>query len=331
MKTLILGEAEIKRILTMKDTLAAVEQCFAAFGRGEVLMPPKVYLNYAKYNGDIRVMPSYVEKMGISGVKVVNVHPDNPKKHKLRSVMATLLMIEPKTGVPLAIFDATHITLMRTGAAAGIATKYLARKNASTLALVGAGMQAWTQLEAIVLVRKISRVLVYDIARKVSEQFVRRFRRRHPGIRFEICGSIEECVRPADILCTLTPVRRSIVKSAWVRPGTHINAMGADAEGKEELDPALLKRAKVVIDDWAQASHSGEINVPLHAGLFARKDVAAEVGQVVAGLKPGRTRPSDITIFDSTGLGVQDLVTAARIYKLAQTRKLGKRFDLVEG
>jgi alanine dehydrogenase len=330
MKTLILGEAQIKRLLTMKDTLSAVERCFAAFGRGEVVMPPKVYLNYTQYNGDIRVMPSYVHKMGISGVKVVNVHPDNPRKYKLRSVMATLLMIEPKTGVPLAVFDATHITLMRTGAAAGIATKYLARKNAAVLSLIGAGMQAWTQLEAIVLVRKISRVLVYDISRRVSEQFIRLFRRRYPRIAFEICGSIEDCVRPADILCTQTPVRRPIIRSPWVRPGTHINAMGADAEGKEELEPALLKRARVVIDDWAQASHSGEINVPFHTGQFSRKDVAAEVGQVVAGLKPGRTSPRDITIFDSTGLGVQDLVTAAHIYKLARRRKLGKTFDLVQ-
>ena len=330
MKTLLLGEAQIKRILTMKDTLDAVETCFAAFGRGQVVMPSKVYMNYTEYNGDIRVMPSYVPHLRISGVKVVNVHPNNPRKG-LRSVMATILMIEPRTGQPIAVFDATHITLVRTGAAAGIATKYLARKNAKTLALVGAGKQAWTQLEAIVMVRSIKRVLVNDLSRKVSEAFVRHFAPRYPRIKFEICKNTEDCVRVADIVCTLTPVRRPIVKSKWIRPGTHINAMGADAEGKEELEPALLSRARVVIDDWAQASHSGEINVPVKKGLFARKDVAAEIGQVVAGLKPGRKNPQDITIFDSTGLGVQDLVTAARIYKIAKAKKLGKLFDLVEG
>jgi len=331
MKTLFLGEAQIKRILTMKDTLAAVEECFAAFGRGEVLMPAKVYLNYSKYNGDIRVMPSYVEKMNLSGVKIVNVHPNNPKKYKLRSVMATLLMIEPRNGLPIAVFDATHITLMRTGAAAGIASKYLARRNASTLALVGAGKQAWTQLEAIVMVRPIKRVLAYDINRRASEAFVRNFKRKYPALTFEICKSIEVCVGQADIVCTLTPVREPIVRSEWIRPGTHINAMGADAEGKEELDPALLKRAKVVIDDWAQASHSGEINVPLRRGLFTKQEVYAEIGQIVAGLKPGRTADQNITVFDSTGLGVQDLVTGARIYKLAKAKKLGKYFNLVEG
>jgi alanine dehydrogenase len=275
-------------------------------------------------------MPSYVPHLELSGVKIVNVHPNNPKKG-LRSVMATLLMIEPKTGRPIAIFDATHITLMRTGAAAGIASKYLARKNAKTLALVGAGKQAWTQLEAIVMVRPIRRVLVNDLSRKVSEAFVKHFAPKYPKIKFEICKSIEDCVRVADIVCTLTPVRRPIIKSKWIRPGTHVNAMGADAEGKEELEPALLKRAKVVIDDWAQASHSGEINVPLRRGLFARKDIAAEIGQVVAGLKPGRKSPQDITIFDSTGLGVQDLMTAAKIYKIARAKKLGKFFELVEG
>jgi alanine dehydrogenase len=330
MKTLLLGEAQIKRILTMKDTLDAVEECFAAFGRGQVDMPCKVYLNYPEYNGDIRVMPSYVARLGISGVKIVNVHPNNPRKG-LRSVMATILMIEPKNGLPIAIFDATHITLMRTGAAAGIASKYLARKNSKTLALVGAGKQAWTQLEAIVMVRPIRRVVVYDLSRRVSEAFVRHFAPKYPKISFEVCKSIEECVRVADIVCTLTPVRKPIINSKWIRPGTHINAMGADAEGKEELDPALLKRAKVIIDDWAQASHSGEINVPLKKGLFARKDIAAEIGQVVARLKPGRKSPQDITIFDSTGLGVQDLMTAAKIYKIAKARKLGKAFELVEG
>jgi alanine dehydrogenase len=330
MKTLLLGEAQIKRILTMKDTLDAVETCFDAFGRGQVVMPPKMYLNYPEYNGDIRVMPSYVPHLRISGVKVVNVHPNNPRKG-LRSVMATILLIEPRTGQPIAVFDATHITLVRTGAAAGIATKYLARKNAKTLALVGAGKQAWTQLEAIVMVRPIQRVLVNDLSRKVSEAFVRHFAPKYPKIKFEICKTVEDCVRTADIVCTLTPVRRPIIKSKWIRPGTHINAMGADAEGKEELEPALLSRARVVIDDWAQASHSGEINVPVKKGLFAHKDVAAEIGQVVAGLKPGRKNPQDITIFDSTGLGVQDLVTAARIYKIAKAKKLGKLFDLVEG
>jgi alanine dehydrogenase len=181
------------------------------------------------------------------------------------------------------------------------------------------------------MVRPIRRVLIYDLSRKVSQEFVGHFAPKYPKIKFEICPTIEECVRGADILCTLTPVRKPIIKSKWVRPGTHVNAMGADAEGKEELEPALLKRARVVIDDWAQASHSGEINVPFRKGFFAHKDVAAEIGQVVAGLKPGRRSPQDITIFDSTGLGVQDLVTAAKVYKIAKARKLGKLFELVEG
>ncbi|MEO0108492.1 MAG: ornithine cyclodeaminase family protein, partial [candidate division WOR-3 bacterium] len=162
-------------------------------------------------------------------------------------------------------------------------------------------------------------------------EFVRAFSRKYPRLDFEICGSIASCVGPADIVCTLTPVRTPIVRSEWIRPGTHINAMGADAEGKEELEPALLKRARVIIDDWAQASHSGEINVPLRKGLITRDDIAAEIGQVVAGLKPGRKAEQDITIFDSTGLGVQDLVTASKIYKLARARKLGRQLDLIAG
>ncbi|MEO0108832.1 MAG: alanine dehydrogenase [candidate division WOR-3 bacterium] len=329
MKTLILGEAQIKRILTMKDTLTAVEECFAAFGRGEVVIPPKMYLTYPKYNGDIRVMPSWVDKMGISGVKIVNVHPDNPRKFELRSVMAVLVMIEPKNGFPIAIFDATHITLMRTGAAAGVASKYLARTDAKVLGLVGTGKQAWTQLEAIVMIRPISQVLLYDIDQAVAEAFREEFAPKYPRVEFEICKTLRSCVERSDIVCTLTPVRKPIVKADWVRPGTHINAMGADAEGKEELEPALLKRAKVIIDDFAQTTHSGEINVPWKKGLITKKDIWSEIGKVVAGLKPGRTSDKDITIFDSTGLGVQDLVTAAKVYKIAKAKGLGKEFALI--
>jgi alanine dehydrogenase len=330
MKTLIIGEAQIKRMLTMKDTLKAVEKAFAAFGRGEVVMPAKVYLTYGKYNGDIRVMPSWVDTMNISGVKIVNVHPNNPKKH-LRSVMATLLMIDPKTGAPIAIMDATHITLTRTGAASGIASKYLAREDAKVLGLVGNGMQAWTQLEGITMVRPITNVLLYDAKPAVSKEFVKHFAPKYKGIEFTICKTLEECCRGADVLSTQTPVRSPIVKADWIKPGTHINAMGADAQGKEELEPELLKKSKVIIDDLAQTTHSGEINVPWSKGLITEKDIWGEIGKVVAGLKPGRTSDEDITIFDSTGLGVQDLVVGAQIYKIAKAKGLGKYFELVEG
>lgn len=327
MRTLFLNETKVKNILTMTDTLKAVEMAFRAKGLGTMQMPPKMYLFYQKHNGDLRVMPSYIPSLNISGVKVVNVHPNNPKKYKLLSVMATILLVDPVNGYPIAIMDGTWITTMRTGAASGVASKYLARKDASVLALVGAGVQAETQLEAVLKVRKIKKVKLYDIVRSISEKFVRKY--KHLKLQFKICNTVKECVEDADIICTVTPVRKPIVKSTWVKAGAHINAMGADAPGKEELEPALIKRAKIIIDDWDQASHSGEINVPLTKGIISRRNVFAEIGKVVTGKKKGRTSPKDITIFDSTGLGVQDLTTAYLVYKIAKKKKLGTWLQIV--
>ncbi|MEO0093100.1 MAG: alanine dehydrogenase [candidate division WOR-3 bacterium] len=327
MKTLFLNEEKVKSILTMEDTLKAVEMAFRAKGQGSLQMPPKMYLYYESHNGDLRVMPSYIPSLDISGVKVVNVHPNNPKKYRLPSVMATILLIDPANGYPLGVLDGTWITTMRTGAASGIASKYLAREDSKVLALIGAGVQAETQLAAVTMVRAIEKVKVYDIVSSVSERFVKKH--KHLPLKFEICGSVKECVTDADIICTVTPVRKPIVKSAWVKDGAHINAMGADAPGKEELEPALLRRSKIVIDDWEQASHSGEINVPLAKGIISKDDIYAEIGEIVTGKKKGRTAPDEITIFDSTGLGVQDLTTANIVYKIAKKRKLGTWLQII--
>lgn len=327
MKTLFLNEKIIKSVLTMDDTLVAVEQAFRAKGQGTVQMPPKMYLYYEAYNGDLRIMPSYIPSLAISGVKVVNVHPLNPKKYRLPSVMATILLINPANGYPIGVLDGTWITTMRTGAASGIATKYLAREDVTILALVGVGMQAETQLEAVLKIRKIKQVKLYDIVRSVCERFVKKY--QHLAIDFKICKSVKECVTDADIICTITPVRKPIVKAAWIKKGAHINAMGADAPGKEELEPTLLKNAKIIIDDWDQASHSGEINVPLAKGIISQNDIYGEIGEIVTGKKKGRTSPDDITIFDSTGLGVQDLTTANIVYKIAKKKKLGTWLQII--
>ncbi len=328
MKTLFLGMSQVKRILTMDDTLKAVETAFRHFGKGEVDMPCKVYLFYPKHNGDIRVMPSYIPPMNISGVKVVNVHPNNTRRGML-SVMGTYVLIDPRTGFPRAVMDATWITTMRTGAAAGVATKYLARKNAKVLALVGAGAQADTQLEAIMRVRKIEMVRAFDISKPVAQAFVRRYRRKYAGVKFYVAKSVQDCVADADVISTITPVRKPIVKANWVKAGCHINAMGADAPGKQELDPQLLKKGRIVIDDWEQASHSGEINVPLARKVITRRQIAAEIGKVVAGRQKGRVKNDDITVYDSTGLGVQDLTTADRIYRKAKRLKKGRWLEMV--
>ena len=332
MKTLLLTEGEVKRLLSMDEVIKVVESAFREKGLGRVQMPAKIYLFYKKYNGDLRAMPSYLENLDISAVKIVNVHPDNRVKYGLPTVMATIVLIDPKNGAPISIMGGTTITAMRTGAAGGVAAKYLARKDSKVVGLVGAGTQARTQLTALLsLYESLEEVRVYDIDRSASESYVSEMGDTYKGrIKniFSVDG-VKDAVKEADIVVTTTPSRKPLVMDEWISEGVHINCIGADAPGKEELDPAILKRAKIVIDDWEQASHSGEINVPLSKGLITKQDIWAEIGEIVAGLKPGRVSPDEITLFTSTGLAIQDAVTAHLAYKKALEKGIGKLIEFI--
>jgi len=324
---LLLTDREVKPLLETNEVLEVVEQAFREKGLGRVQMPPKTYLYYEKYNGDLRVMPAYMESMDTSAVKVVNVHPDN-RKFNLPTVMAVILLIDPKTGTPQAIMDGTNVTSKRTGAAAAVATKYLAREGRSKLGIIGAGVQAAEQLAFIRHVKELVEVKVYDIDIDARKRFVQRAKQEYPDMNITAAESAEEAVQYQDIVCTVTPSRKPVIMDDWIEDGTHINAMGADAPGKEEMDPAILKRSKLVIDDWAQALHSGEINVPASKGLLHRKDIYGELGEIVAGKKTGRASQKEVTIFDSTGLAIQDAVVAKLVHKKATEMGIGMRVRL---
>jgi len=256
-------------------------------------------------------------------VKWVNVHPNNPGKG-LPTVMGTLIYSDPDTGYPLAIMDATDMTAFRTGATGAIASKYLARKNSRTLGLVGAGRQAYTQLLAHAEIFKLELVRIYDVSPEACKRFIKSF----PEYRVEACALQE--VASSDIVCTLTPAREPVVQKEWIKKGTHVNAVGADAAGKQELDPAILNGAVVVVDDLRQAAASGEINVPLRKGLFKLEQVYGTLDQIVARQKQGRKTDDDITVFDSTGIAIEDLATASLVYRKAQQIGKGLAIDLVK-
>jgi alanine dehydrogenase len=324
-ETILLKQSEIKNIISMKEIINALEIGFKAHANNELQMPPKEYIFFPE--GDWRIMPCYVESRGEAGVKCVNVHPQNPLKYKLPTVMALIELIDPDTGVPLAVMDGTWITDMRTGASAGVATKYLAKDGASKVGIIGAGRQACTQLDALNAVMEIEEAKIFcrtcssrtDFAKMASEKY---------GIDAIAVGTPKEAVIDVDVLVTTTPSRKPLIKEEWVSPGTHINAMGADAPGKEELDNNLLKKSKIIIDSWEQASHSGEINIPVSKGLITQDDIYATLGEIVLGKKL-RRQGDEITVFDSTGLAVQDLVTAWEIYLRAKNEGIGQKIDFL--
>jgi len=325
--SLVLTGSEVMQMLDMDLALAATQEAFRAYGEGRVNMPPKAYLTLAQ--GDFRAMYGEIFLPGdhICGLKWVNVHPGNPARGLL-TVMAKIILNDPDTGLEFADLDGTHITDYRTGAAGGIAVKYLARPDATRMGLIGAGAQARTQVAAIFKVRAIREIVVFDRHRKHSRALAAELLATY-GVSARAAGEVAEAVTGRDIVVTTTPSRTPVVKREWVSPGTHINAIGADAAGKQELDPAILTTAKVVVDDWAQASHSGEINVPLAQGELTPEHIYGSLGDIVAGKKPGRVAPEEITVFDSTGLIIQDLALGLAVYQRAKERGLGEEKDFL--
>lgn len=315
MSTLFLGRNDVRGLLDMVTVIEAVEQVFKDWASGKARMPAKSYLLLSE--GDFRAMPAALP--GAAGIKWVNVHPQNPSRG-LPTIMAILVYNDPTTGYPLAVMDATEITAYRTGATTAIAAKYLARKDSHTLGIIGAGHQAYTQLLAHVQLFRLKEIRVFDRLASATEKFIKSL----PN--YPVRASSLEETAASDILCTVTPAREPFMKKEWIIPGTHINAIGADAPGKEELEPSLLNAATVVVDDLEQASVAGEINVPVRKGLFRIEQVYATLGEIIAGKKPGRRDKKAITIFDSTGVAIEDIATAKVIYEKAQ--KVGNYLSL---
>ncbi|MBP9854828.1 MAG: ornithine cyclodeaminase family protein, partial [Candidatus Omnitrophica bacterium] len=258
-------------------------------------------------------------------LKWVNSHPGNPKIG-LPAVMAILILSDPKTGFPFSIMDATYLTAVRTGAAGAVAAKYLADKNSNVVSLVGCGVQAVTQLQMLRSIFPVKEVRVWGHQPNLSEGFIKKMKIKNE--RMIQSSSIKECVLSSDIIVTTTPSRKPIVRHEWVKPGAHINAMGADAPGKEELDPQILQEATIIIDDWEQASHSGEINVSLSKKLITKRNIYSTLGEIVAKKKKFSRKAGQITIFDSTGLAIQDAAIAQLVYNTAKRMNTGQHIRL---
>lgn len=324
--TLLLTADEIARCLHLDEAIRAVEDAFRAYHRKEAAMPPKSYVDLPDHGGDVRSMPARVGNA--VAMKWVNSHPHNRERHGLPTVIGTLVLTDPATGWPLAIMDATVLTAFRTGAGAAVATRTLARDDAASLGIVGAGTQASYQIAAISHVRALTRVVVSDVRPDAAEKLAARLREHAPRLDV-VAGSVEQA-SGCDIVSTLTPSHKPVVKREWIANGAHVNALGADAAGKQELDPDILGDAVVVVDDWGQATHSGEVNVPLAAGLLRPEHIRGTLGAILERAIPGRTMTREITVFDSTGLAIQDAAVARVVFERAQREGLGTRIDLVK-
>ena len=290
-----LDEAAVRKLLRMEDLIPVMAKALADLSAGSVVQPVRVMLPIAEHRGFLGLMPAYG---GALGAKLVTFYPHNQGIHTHHAV---IVLFKAETGEPLAVMDGRLITEMRTAAVSAVATRLLARPDASVLAILGSGVQARSHLEAMRLVRDVREVRVW------SPRNARAFAERH-GVR--ATATAEEAVRGADLIVVATSSETPVLEGRWLAPGAHVNAVGAPRPTWRELDDDLLARAKLYVESREAATReSGDV--------IAAGRVFAEIGEVVAGGQPGRESPQEITLFKSVGVAIEDVASADHVYRAA--------------
>jgi alanine dehydrogenase len=323
---LLLSRKEVESVLTPKVVVAAVEEAYREMGSGTAKLPSRTRIDMEAYKGNMLIMPAYLTGIDALGTKLVTTHLDNANRN-LPTVMGTVILHDPKNGLPLAIMDGTYITAMRTGAAGAVAAKYLSREDSSTVTIIGTGVQGRSQLIALYEVRKVRKVYAFDSDRKRCLDYILEMKKR---VKADITEAtdLQDAVRHSDIAVTATPSFEPVLKGEWLAQGSHVTGIGSHSPDARELDENVITRAsKLVLDTW-DAKTVGDIAYPVSKGLFKEEQIYTDIGAIVAGKKPGRASPDEITVFKSVGTAVADVSTAFKAYELASKRGIGKHVNL---
>ena len=325
--TLILSRRDVLELLTLHDCIDAVEQAFRLHADGRTLGPGVLGVPAADGGFHIKAAGLIGERSYFAAKTNANF-PDNPRRFGLPTIQGTVVLADASTGEPLAVMDSASVTALRTGAATAVAAKFLARREARTATIVGCGVQGEIQLAAIAAILPLQRAWVLDTDHARAEALAVRAE-ASLGFHVEAGRDLRAALRDSDVCVTCTSSRRAFLTATDVAPGTFIAAVGADNRGKQELESALVASATLVVDVFEQCAEIGELQHALAAGLITRDRVHAELADVVAGRRPGRTRPDEITIFDSSGTALQDVAAAMVVYEKARAagRGLEVRFD----
>lgn len=326
----LLSTADIQRLVSMTDAIAVVKRAFAELSAGQATVPVRTAVTTVAHGGTALYMPAYLSASQSLGLKAVAVYPGN-RQDSLPTIFATILMQDAATGRPIALIEGTYLTALRTGAATGAATDLLARQEACRLCLFGTGGQAPTQLEGVCAVRPIEAVTVYGRNTVKAADFIERMRSlpfaQH--VEFHLAANPREAVSMADIIVTATSAHAPLFSAVDVRVGTHVNAIGAFTPDMLEVPQELVAGAKVVVDSReACMAEAGDILIPIREGLISASHIYAELGELVAGQKPGRTSATEITLFKSVGNAVQDLSVGKLALERAERDGLGQVVDL---
>ncbi len=349
-KIKVLNHEVIEEILDMKQVIEGIEKVYKLKAEKRAEVFPMVFHEFERGVADMDIKSGYLKEADIFGLKLVSWYGDNPQ-NDLPALIGTTLVFDSNTGAPLGLLNAAHITGMRTGAAAAIGAKVFARKDSKTLLMVGTGhISSFAIAATLIAMDNIKTVKIYDpmdieqahklvtaIKSKLANEFLSKYAegskdyldiKKKFDVRFETVEDIEKATGESDIILTATPSRKPIILREWVKSGTHFSCIGADMDGKQEIHEAIFAAGRVYVDDIDQAISVGETEIPIKSGAIKREDIIAEIGDVMIGNAVGRQNSEEITIFDTTGIALQDLLTSKLVLDIAEEKGLGVEVDI---
>ena len=329
MKIKFLSRNDVQQSVTMSQAIEAIRQAFISLAQKKAILPLRTQVAVKEHHGITLFMPAYLPESESLGAKIVSVFPQNTR-NDLPTIHAIVIICDAKTGQPAALIDGTYMTALRTGAVSGVATDLLARKGTRTAAIIGAGIQGRTQLEAICNVRDIRNVLVYDTNPQVAEAFAEEMKNRGKPIPRDISAvsSPEKAVSEADVICAATTSSSPVFDDAHLKPGVHINGIGSYTPEMQEIPEKTVVRARIVVDSLSAClEEAGDIIIPIQKGLISQSHIRGELGHVASALLTIRESEEDITLFKSVGLAIQDVAVAKLALQRADDLRLGMDLD----
>jgi len=323
--TKLLSKNDVMKVLNMNDTIAILEKAFADFSNGNAVLPQRTPI--AGDGGLALFMPAYLKGIGAMGVKVVTVYKDNMPKYNLPTILGTIILLDEKTGKAVSIMDGGYLTAMRTGGAAGLAAKFMARKDAKVHALFGTGGMARTQAWAVDCARNIEKLILYSIDPVEKMEAFKKSLQDIIKCEIVIASNPADAVKQADIVTLITSAKDPIIKGEWLKEGTHVNGVGSHAPAMREIDTDTVVKSKVVCDliDACKVE-AGDFIIPINEGKWSWDKAHGNLGDIITGKIAGRENDKEITLFKSVGLAIQDISTALNVYNRAVEMNVGTEF-----
>jgi len=324
---LLISEKQVQSLIDIDELITSLEQAHIQYSTGKAVMPMRLVVPLPQIQGRITSMPGCLNENKALGMKVVTYFQENPKRG-LPAILATIMLFSAETGKMIAVMDGTYITAIRTACASAVATKALANRETAVLGIVGAGVQARAHIQALTHVRKIERIKIYSPS-GTSATRIKQDLEPIVKVAIDVVGSAEDAVRDADLLVTGTTAKEPILKSDWLKAGVHINAVGAHRPDYREIDGPVVARAKVIVDSReAIMAECGDVLLAIKEKAIDENHIYGEIGEILAGVKAGRSNAGEITLYKSVGIAIQDVATANLVYRKALERGVGTSVEI---